>query len=328
MTAGTTMAARGARGWLLPVLWLALTVALLFTLPALPWQRTLAQFRQVEPAWIAVAVMAYFAILPLWTLEWRLLVPGAARVSFGRMFEIVSITATVLNSIPFLAGEASAVALLIARGGMSRGAALSVVAMDQLFVGLAKVSMLALAAAYAPIPDWLRGGFLSLGLLVAALALVLVPLAHRWTAIRDALLGKASALRSRLARLASWGTHLDVLRNGTSLWRVALLALAKKTAELGGVVAIQLAFGVDPSLGAALLVLAALAITTLVPVAPANLGVYEATVFGAYRYLGVPAEVALGIAVVQHVCFLLPALGTGYITLTLRQLQPRRLPVS
>ena len=76
-------------------------------------------------------------------------------------------------------------------------------------------------------------------------------------------------------------------------------------------------------MAAATLVLAALAIATLMPVAPANIGVYEAVVFAAYRYMGVPAETALGLAVVQHICFLIPTLGTGYVTMTLRQLLPR-----
>ena len=56
---------------------------------------------------------------------------------------------------------------------------------------------------------------------------------------------------------------------------------------------------------------------------PANVGVYEATVFAVYRYLGVPADAALAMAAVQHICFLIPTLGTGYVTMTLRQLLPR-----
>lgn len=328
MTAGTTSPARRTPVWLLPALWIALTAALFLALPALPWQRALDQLRRIEPGWIAVAVLAHFAILPLWALEWRLLVPGTISVSFARMFEVVSITASVLNSIPFLAGEASAVALLITRAGLSRGAALSVVAMDQLLVGFAKLSVLALAAAYAPLPDWLRGGILSLVLGVAALLILLLSLAHRWTSIREYLLTKPSAFRLRAARLALWGGHLDVLRDGALMWRVALLALAKKGAELAGIVVLQMAFGLDPSLATAVLVLGALAITTLLPVVPANLAVYEATVFAAYRYVGVSADVAFGIAVVQHLCFLIPVLCTGYIMLTLRQLPRRRLSAS
>jgi uncharacterized protein (TIRG00374 family) len=312
----------------MPALWIVLTVALITLLPGLPWQRATDQVRRSETAWIAAAVLANLMILPLWAAEWRLLVPGVARLAFARMFEVVATTAAVLNSVPFFAGEASAVALLIDRAGLSRGAALSVLAMDQLLVGLAKLAVLAAAAVYAPLPAWLRAGLLSLVGAVAALLLVLLALAHRWEWVRARLLARPSRVRDALAHVVSWGAHFDAMRDWWRIWRVALLALTKKSAELLGILAVQVAFGLEPSLGGALLVLAGLSVTTLLPVAPANLGVYEATVYATYRYLHVPAETALGLAVVQHLCFLLPALATGYLTLTLRQLLPRRLRAS
>lgn len=307
-------------------MWLALTLALAVGVPAVPWQRAFEQMKVVEAEWIAAAILANLLVLPLWAAEWRLLVPGTIRVAYQRMFEVVSVTAAVLNSVPFFAGEASGVALLIGRAGLSRGAALSVLAMDQLLVGFAKLTVLASAALVAPLPGWLRTGVLSLVLAVLAMLAILLPLAHRWTSIRDRLLTRRSNIRVVAARLVEWGAHFDVLREGRRAWRVALLALSKKAAELAGILAVQMAFGIDPSISAALLLLGALAITTLLPVAPANLGVYEATVFAAYRFLGVPADTALGVAIVQHLCFLLPSLATGYLILTLRQL-PRRPPV-
>ncbi len=57
---------------------------------------------------------------------------------------------------------------------------------------------------------------------------------------------------------------------------------------------------------------------TMVAIAPANLGVYEATVFFVYRYLGATPEQALGLALMQHLCYLIPLVGTGYL-LILRQ---------
>ncbi|MEX2151901.1 MAG: lysylphosphatidylglycerol synthase transmembrane domain-containing protein [Gemmatimonadaceae bacterium] len=311
---------RQGPSWVSVVLWFALTLALVVGAPALPWQRAFEQMKVVETKWIAAAVLANLLVLPLWAAEWRLLVPGAIRVAYGRMFEVVAVTAAVLNSVPLFAGEASAVALLIARAGLSRGAALSVLAMDQLLVGFAKLTVLASAALVAPLPGWLRTGVLSLVLLVLAMLVVLLPLAHGWTSIRDRLLARRSSIRVGAARLVEWGAHFDVLREGRRAWRVALLALAKKAAELVGILAVQMAFGIEPSIAAALLLLGALAITTLLPVAPANLGVYEATVFATYRFLGVPAEAALGLAIVQHLCVLLPSLATGYCILTLRQL--------
>jgi len=318
---------RSPRSWLLPALWVALTIAVLIAVPALPWSRALAEMRRAGIGWIGVALAANVVILPLWAAEWRLLA-GAARVGFGRMFEIVAVTASILNTIPFLAGEASAVALLIGRAGLPRGAALSVLAMDQLLVAFVKLVALALAAWLAPLPDWMRAGLWSLVLAFAAMLLALIPLAHQWQRLQGVFLRRPTAMRTFLARLCAWGEHLDVLRAPGRIARAAIIALTKKGAELGAILALQAAFGLDVSVPAAALVLAALSLSTLVPVAPANLGVYEATVFAMYRYLGVPADTALGIVIVQHVCFLLPSLSTGYVTLTLRQLGSRETPVT
>src|SRR5687767_2756609 len=101
------------------------------------------------------------------------------------MFEVVAVTAAVLHSIPFLAGEVAAVALLVTRAGLSRGAALSVLALDQLLVGFAKLSVLAATALVAPFPSWLRAGVLTLVVGVALLATIMVALAHRWQELTD-----------------------------------------------------------------------------------------------------------------------------------------------
>ena len=304
--------------WLLLVVWAALTVGLVFAARSIPWARVAAELARVHIGWIVTAVVANFAILPLWAIEWRLLVPGRERVRTGVMFEIVAVTASVLNSIPFLAGEASAVALLVNRARLSRGAALSVLAMDQLLVAVAKLSILALAASLAPIPPWLRGGLWLMVAVLGGALLLLVPLAHHWTRLRERLLAIPTRGRRVVARLVEWGSHLDVLREPGRAARVVALALLKKSAELLAIVAVQLAFGLEPSLALGALVLAALALSTLVPVAPATLGVYEATVFAVYRFAGIAEETAIGLAMVQHLCFLLPSLGTGYLTLSLR----------
>ena len=322
-TAATPNGVRRTPAWLLPAVWAVLTIALVFAVRAMPWHRALDQARHIEPLWLAAAIVANLIPLPIWALEWRLLAPGTIRHAYARMFEVVSVMAAVLNSVPFFAGEASGVAMLIGRVGVSRGAALSVLAMDQLLGGLVKIVVLAAAAILVPLPTWLRAGIFVLVLGVVAMLAVFVPLAHGWDAIRIRMLLRPSKFRRVVARLASWGEHLDAIRETHRVWKVSLLALAKKSVELLGILAVQMAFGLEPSLASAVLVLAALAIATMMPVAPANVGVYEAMVFAAYRYVGVPVETALGLAVVQHVCFLLPMLGTGYLTLTLRQLRPR-----
>ena len=309
--------------WVPRTIWFILTVALVVSGRELPWRDAFAQLRRLDSGWVLTAILANFAILPAWAVEWRLLLPKTAEVSWRRMFEITTTTASVHNALPFFAGGFAGAALLMSRAGLSQGAAISVIAMDQLLVGFAKLSVLAATGLSAPLPAWLRTGVLSLVGAVAGLALVLLPLAHRWSAVSQQLRARPTRVREWLARAADLGVHLDTVRDPSRIWRVAALALAKKALELAAIVALQAAFGLTPSLPLALLVLAALAITTALPIAPANLGVYEATVFTTYRLAGLSAETALGLALVQHVCFLLPMIGTGYITLSVAQLGQR-----
>jgi len=317
-----------ARRWILPLIWLVLTVALILLARPLPWSRALTEMRHLSPVWVAAAMIANAAILPLWALEWKLLVPGGVRVTCTRMFEVVTVTASVLNSVPLLAGEASAVALLITRANLSRGAALSVLAMDQILVAFAKLAVIAAALMLTPLPQWVRSGGLTLVLVLTASLALLVPLAHFWLPLRERLLAAPTRARRLAAAAAAWGRHFDVLRDASTLWRVAALAVIKKSTELAAIICVQVAFGLEPSVATGVLVLAALALSTLVPVAPANLGVYEATVFGIYRLAGIPTETAIGLALIQHLCFLVPSLGTGYLLLTMRQLRPEPLSAS
>lgn len=315
------IAAARVRRWLQPALWVGLTLALMLTVPRLPWTLAADAVSRATPAWLALALLANACILPLWAAEWTLLVPGGA-ARFPRVLEIVLVSAAVLNSVPMLAGEASAVALLVTRAGLSRGAALSVLAMDQLLVAFAKISVLAIAALVSPIPPWLKAGLLSLAVVFALFATTLVLLAHRGEQLSARLTAGDGWQVRATARLLSWGRHLEALRDGRRAIAVSLLALAKKGAEVGAAVAVQLALGMPPDIAAAIVVVAALALSTLVPVAPGNLVVYEATVFAVYRFFGVAPEIALALAVAQHLCFLLPSVLPGYLMLTLRQLLP------
>ena len=301
-------------------LWALLSLALYFAGRDLPWADAVSSLRQVSPLPIGIAVVMNFAILPLWMLEWMLLKPRSAPISANRMFEVVAVTASIHNAVPFLAGEAAAIGLLIG-AGLHRGAAVSVLAMDQLLVGIAKLVVLSAAALSAPMPAWLSAGVLSLVGGVLALFLVLLLLAHFGRVISEQLRETRTRGRELMAKLTGLGVYLAALRDPMLALKVFGLAFVKKALELGAIMAIQAAFGMAPTFAGAVLVLAALAVTTSLPVAPANLGVYEATVFATYRYLGVDADLALAVAIVQHLAFLLPMIATGYVTLTMRQIR-------
>jgi uncharacterized membrane protein YbhN (UPF0104 family) len=229
------------------------------------------------------------------------------------MLRVVATTSSVLNTVPMLAGEAAGIALLVSLAGLDRAAAVSVLAMDQLLVGVAKLGVLAAAALWAPLPGWMTRGVLALVAGVSFLGALLLVVAWGPRAVARRLAPLLPipvnhalvALRQALAPLRS------PMRGGGALG----LALLKKLVEMLAIVCVQRAFGLDLPFGSAVLALAALNLATLLPIVPGNVGVYEAAVVFAYTSLGVAAERAFAVALVQHLCYFLAFAGPGVLAI-------------
>lgn len=266
---------------------------------ALPWRDVVTALAGAKWHWLAVAVVVGIAGWPFWVLQWWLLAPAAHRPSLGRMAQITALTGTANTSLP-MAGVVAAVGFLMMRGGLPATAAASVYAVDQLLTGIAKVAVLALAAALAPVPDWLRTGLLSLSGAMIFLTLLLMIAAHGGDRLRRIGIGMGEKSARFIGIFASFVDQLEPMRRPGLALAVTALALAKKAAEVGVALSVQVAVGMDPSLAGALLVVAALSLATLAPISPGNLGIYEATVIFAYQYLGVPLPLAAAAALLQH----------------------------
>ncbi len=294
----------------------ALLAAFILALRGLDPARAWNALASVHAEWIVAAALCYLAILPLWAWQWHLLAPATPTQTFGGMLRVVTTTSGVLNTTPLLVGEATGVVLLVTLTGLERTAAVSVLAMDQLLVGVAKLVVLASAAALAPLPDWMTQAALGLILLVAALAALLLLGTSRglWHSgaqrephvagsIPDRLTRALDALPAALAPLRS------IRRGGGAL----ALALLKKAVEVCAMVCMQRAFGLDLPIASAILALGMLNLSTLLPIVPGNIGVYEGAIVLAYSRYGVAVEQAVGLAAVQHLCYLLALAAPGVL---------------
>ena len=280
---------------------LALGGLLVASLQRMDLGRAAAQLASVRVHWLGLAIACYTAILPLWAWQWMLLSPPSARPRARQMLGVIALTSAVLNTTPFLVGEATAVVLLIARAGLDRATALSVLAMDQLLVGVAKVCLLALAAALAPLPAWMTRAVLGLVATILLLGTALVVAARRHADVAGLV---ARVFPARLASaMGTFASALEALRSPARGLPALALALLKKAVEVIAIVCVQRAFGLSLPLSAAIVVLAALNLATLLPLVPANVGVFEAAVVLALTRFGVGPEQALGVAVVQHLCY-------------------------
>lgn len=267
------------------------TVGIAAAVRMLDVNRIVGAIAHVSVPWLVVAVLSNVGILCAWGGFWKVLTPRDAHVPYWRMFEIAAIASSVMNTIPFLAGHATGVALLVKRAKLTLRSALSVLALDQLGGGIVKVAVCLSVALFAPLPGWIHAASIVVTTVVAALLVVLLLIAHTRT---------------------KWAEGFAALRDVRHALLALLLAAMSKVMEGVGIAAVQHAFGLSLGVPAVLLALAAVLLATMIPVSPGNLGAYEAAAFFVYRYLGLSSEQALALAIVQHLCFMIASVGVGY----------------
>lgn len=305
--------------------WGILTVLVLVAFRDLAWGRAAAALGGADLRWFALAVVANAAILLVVSWQWIWFLPRKSTVGFKRMFWITAVTSTVSNGGPFLAGHAAGIHLLATRGATGHATAISVKALDQLAEGLAKLTLVGTAVLVAPLPPSLRATAFTLGVGVPLLGLLLLVAAHR-AHVLDRWSGTGPRWRrAGVAFLAEVALQLETMRRPLAFAVGVLLALLKKAAEGTAILAVLLALGVELPLWAVLLSLTAVNLSTMASVTPANLGIYEASAVVAYGLAGLSTDAAVGVAVVQHLAYLIPMAGTGWVVLAVAGMRPRQV---
>ncbi len=296
--------------------WLIASFLLYLCFRDIEWERAWFELKQARPAWLMMAIIFNLSIFVFWACQWIVFLPRNYKVHFSRMIQVNALMSMATNSVPFLGGHALGVILLSKREKVGSAVALSILALDQLAEGLAKISVLLLIALFTPIPLWLKQGIIVLVSGVVLLLCILLVMAHRHSTLAshspEEPHGRLESIKQFIIR---WAHHLEAMRDAKKFFTGYVLALAMKAGEGLAIWAVQKSLGLDLPAGHVLLVLATVNLATMIPMAPGNLGVYEAAVFFVYQFLGVSAEVALGLALFQHLLFLLPMAGTGYILL-------------
>lgn len=293
---------------------LVLLVSLSFAIALfyVPWPEFIRALLSADPIWLTIAVLINMAAYPLWVTQWRLLAPRGNTISNRAMLEIVALSAMANSALPSAAGLASSVVLLATRGKMTTVAATSLMAMDQLLVGITKLVLLILALFLAPLPPAATQSAVAFAGLMAVFLALLVTMANstRWMQTQATnFKGIISGAFDILTRVSQ---GLNVLRDPRRMIATTLLAFGKKAMQIIAAIAIQMACGIDVSAVSAILVIAAVSVTTALPIIPGGFGVYTATVFVVYEFFGVSSATALTAGILQHLVEILPNLLVGY----------------
>jgi glycosyltransferase 2 family protein len=272
------------------------------------------ELSKASPSWLFLAVFFNACILCIWASLWYLLLPKKTPVPFIRVFQANSFMSTSCNTIPFPGGHAFGVIALARRAKVGHTVALSVLALDQLMEGFAKILVLTLVAIFVPLPELMGEAILVFIAAIGFFSSIMFYCAHKKQEDRErqetvSFIGKIRAFVSR------WSSHLEVLRDIPIFILGLLLALLMMLAQTLGIWAVQKSLNLDLPVWSPVLVMGALSLATVLPITPGNFGVYEGTGFLVYQFCGLTPELALSLALLQHLCFLVPMVGIGYLVL-------------
>ena len=299
---------------LLLIAWIFSTYLLFLCFREIELEQAWENVKQVEPIWLFIGFAGHFSIFIFWARQWIIFLPMKASVTFKEMFEINALMSTTMNILPFPGGHAFGVFLLAKKKDVGHAAALSVMSLDQLTEGIAKLTVLLIVSYLTPLPPLMKKGILILILVIFIFMTVLLYLSLRFQNYKKNPITNNETFKEKVIDFVSrWGQHLEGLRNAQTFIYGVILAYGMKLGEASAIWGIQKSFGLELPVWSALLILAALNLTTIIPLAPGNIGVYEATVFFIYQHLGIEPEKAIALAITQHLCYLIPLAGTGYL---------------
>ena len=303
---------------LLLAIWTVLGIGLVYLASLVDWSDVLVRAKAADPVWLGLAVLANLLPALPWAVTWVLLSHLPLRKTPAVLESQLAILATV-QSFSLFAGGATAMVLLTRRVGLAYPAALSLLTLDQLVTGFVKVALIGLSVAFAHPPVWMGQVGLTLLAVMCLGVVILLAAHHRERAIMSASESFGPRVRTIMRFLARTAGYLSALKDPLRSGAAFALMLFRRLSEGLAVVCVQKAVGIPVSWELALLVLTAMAIVTVIPQPPGNVGLYEAAVVLVYQSAGYPPGVAIAAALLQHAAFLVMALTPGYLILFLRR---------
>jgi len=282
---------------------------------------------------LAAALFTVIATTIIRAERWRLMFyPHHRRLRLHKLFSIFLVGQAINAVIPIRLGELARAFLVGEIEKVSKAQALWTTVLDKVFDSLTLLLFLLALSFVVPLPPWLRqaGWALSGGL---ALSLVLLILG---TLYQDVALRLVSGLEvrhpwfawARLSHLLTTVfTSLRLVRTpalaiGLAGWSLAAFLVATATNSLAA-----LALGIHLPFKGALLLLAVLQISAVVPIptSPGRVGLFHYLCVITLGILGLQRDVALGYGLVLHVLTYLPIAVGGPIGMWLENYNWRGL---
>jgi uncharacterized membrane protein YbhN (UPF0104 family) len=267
---------------------------------------------------VIIASLGYLIRL----LRWRLLLRDATGgpLPFMSLWHALAIGFMANNILPFRAGELVRTFAAVRLARVRFTAALSSIAVERIFDGLAVVALLTAALFASDLPAGVAvggvpvaraaqaAGAMGAAALVVAVLVVAFPLASE-RVVRGAL---PHALADRLVALIEGVRQgLAVLRSPARLTEVVIWSLVLWLVNALSFYVLFASFGIEVGFAGALLLQGVLIFGISVQLTPGFVGQFEAAIVAALALYGIPNDVASSYAITYHASTFLPIILLG-----------------
>lgn len=278
----------------------------------------IASLRTINPFWLAVGAVVYFAAVVVIALRWQFLLRAIRFVPLNNLIPLVCIGYMGNNVYPFRAGEVLRIGLLRRLHDVPLAKGTTTVVVERVFDGIVMLSFILIALLFVPdiAPEVRTVAAFAAPLFVTALSVFLL-LAARPQIMQQMAEWVARLLPGRLREvvlhLSGDITHgLEGLRSPADLAGAVCASYGSWAIEACVYWIVTFAFDLNLSYPTLLLVVGVVNLAGLIPASPGQIGVYEFFVRAGLVGVGVREDTALAYAVVVHIVIWLPVTLAGF----------------
>ena len=259
--------------------------------------------RQVDGIWLGVAVAAAFLDRVVTNYRWQVLLSGRDVVlGFLKLFRVQLAANFIGSFLPGFIGVDAARITGLCRNGFPAAPVIAATLVDRATLALATLlagGLAVLLLAQHRVPAYIAQGVLLIVIAASvATALVLMPVVRRWVRLK------------MLPRFPEKiGMHIHEVADATLAYRhqpviafeVMAATIVLFALRIGFAKAVAHACGLDIAWNDLLLVIPVLWVVVMMPFTIGGIGIQDAGYVVLMAFIGVPAPVAVGMSLLEHV---------------------------
>lgn len=307
--------------WLLPLVGYCFSIAcLVWVYSGFDWKAELPRLMAADWWWVTLAVVSDVLVYVIQGWRWNLLLRPLARLPLWRTVQTVYIGLFANEVLPLRTGELIRCYLLGRWNALPFPVVVSSAAIERLLDGIWLALGFYAVTHFVELPGFLIGPskFLVLVLLVFAtlLAIAILRRSHAREAVS----------RSRWGKLLHGVVDgLHTMGHSSSFFFAVMASFLFLALQVIPIYALFRGYGMDLSIGAAMVVLVVLRLGTLLPQAPGNVGSFQFFTVLGLRLFQVPEAEATGYATLLFVVVTVPLWAGGFLALLATRMHLRQL---